>query len=738
MPGENKLAGAIAWLVVALWCPALSAEVFRVDGTTGADGPSCGSEGAPCATIQQAVDLSVSGDTVLVAEGTYVDDESCGGESAVVCVFQKELVILGGFSSGSWSLPDPDTNTTVIDGQGTRRGILVRRGGSDPGFPATSLRLEGFTVQNGRAEGSQQNFGGGIKANFSDVVLRDVVFQDNVAVGGTDGQGGGGGAAILAGESNIRSATLERVVFRNNQATGGGGSETGGAAVGGGLTIDFATVSALGLELDGNTATGGGTASDGHDALGGGAAFMFGTTGTIQDLTATGNTATGGAGSSTGGSAFGGGVFLEGGVDQPARETSLSILDSSLSGNTSTGGSAPTPGGGVGGAIDVFNAQLTLERSSLIGNLGEGGVLDAAKGNAGGGGIFFEWTSATEPPPLNVVRNTVIADNHIDGSQGGGGGIRLLAAHALVSHCTVVDNRILGAGFGNGILVGPRFATSTESDLTLAYSILADHTVHSNARALHVQASDNLGVGSTADLSDPSHFVGNDHDTNEGEPNSGTFVGFPGSNIFDPNPSDFFVDPATSDYHVDGTNPPTDAAGGSSESLDFDGAARSGTRDMGADEFGALAFGLSIAKLGVGDGTVTSSPAGIDCGGDCFESYEDATSVTLNATPDGGFFFTGWSGDADCSDGTVLMTQDRSCTAQFEDEPKECTAGDDELVLNNQTVNNTVTEEACISITAGTSYTVGSSGDVTFHAPTIVLEDGFVVEGAFTAVSGVP
>lgn len=349
----------------------------------------------------------------------------------------------------------------------------------------------------------------------------------------------------------------------------------------------------------------------------------------------------------------------------------------------------------------------------------------------------FSW-DGPDPRPLNVVRNSVIADNDIDGSQGGGGGVRMLAARALVSHSTVVDNRILGAGFGNGILVGPRFTSDKESVLDLDHSIVADHTVPGGAEALYVQASDSLGIGSTADLGDPSLFVGNADDTNQGDANSGTFTGFPGSNIFDPSPSDFFVDPASSNYHVDGTQPPTDAASGSSETLDLDGASRSGTRDMGADEFGVLAHGLSVGKVGVGDGTVTSSPAGIDCGADCFESYADGTNVSLNATPASGFYFTGWSGDADCDDGTVLMNQDRSCTAQFEDQPKECTVADEDLVLENDTVNNTVTEQACNSITAGPSYTVGSSGDVTFEAPSIVLRDGFSVEGTFTAVSIIP
>jgi YD repeat-containing protein len=74
---------------------------------------------------------------------------------------------------------------------------------------------------------------------------------------------------------------------------------------------------------------------------------------------------------------------------------------------------------------------------------------------------------------------------------------------------------------------------------------------------------------------------------------------------------------------------------------------------------------LTVNKTGTGNGTVTSSPAGIDCGADCSENYNDGTAVTLAATPDTGASFTGWSGDADCSDGFVTMDAAKSCTANF-------------------------------------------------------------------------
>ncbi len=74
---------------------------------------------------------------------------------------------------------------------------------------------------------------------------------------------------------------------------------------------------------------------------------------------------------------------------------------------------------------------------------------------------------------------------------------------------------------------------------------------------------------------------------------------------------------------------------------------------------------LSIIKEGIGSGTVTSFPGGIDCGTDCEELWEDSTSITLVATPELPSKFVGWSGDDDCADGTVNMTRDVQCTANF-------------------------------------------------------------------------
>jgi hypothetical protein len=80
----------------------------------------------------------------------------------------------------------------------------------------------------------------------------------------------------------------------------------------------------------------------------------------------------------------------------------------------------------------------------------------------------------------------------------------------------------------------------------------------------------------------------------------------------------------------------------------------------------AVTVGLTIAKSGTGAGTVSSSPAGIDCGGTCSGEFEGGTSVTLTATPATGSTFAGWSGDC-TGTGPCVVTVDaaRSVTATF-------------------------------------------------------------------------
>ena len=67
-----------------------------------------------------------------------------------------------------------------------------------------------------------------------------------------------------------------------------------------------------------------------------------------------------------------------------------------------------------------------------------------------------------------------------------------------------------------------------------------------------------------------------------------------------------------------------------------------------------------------GSGTVTSSPAGINCGTTCTNTFPAGTQVTLTATPAAGFSFGGWSGACTGTGACTLPTSgSQSVTASF-------------------------------------------------------------------------
>jgi hypothetical protein len=82
--------------------------------------------------------------------------------------------------------------------------------------------------------------------------------------------------------------------------------------------------------------------------------------------------------------------------------------------------------------------------------------------------------------------------------------------------------------------------------------------------------------------------------------------------------------------------------------------------------FALKTFALSVTKAGTGSGTVTSVPAGIDCGTTCTASYAIGTTVTLAASAATNADFAGWSGAcAGTTTCSVPMDQVRAVTATF-------------------------------------------------------------------------
>lgn len=79
---------------------------------------------------------------------------------------------------------------------------------------------------------------------------------------------------------------------------------------------------------------------------------------------------------------------------------------------------------------------------------------------------------------------------------------------------------------------------------------------------------------------------------------------------------------------------------------------------------------VAITKLGTATGTVSSTPAGINCGATCTALYGVGSTVVLGATPAAGMVFGGWSGACKgLGNCIVSVNQATNVTANFAESP---------------------------------------------------------------------
>lgn len=82
-------------------------------------------------------------------------------------------------------------------------------------------------------------------------------------------------------------------------------------------------------------------------------------------------------------------------------------------------------------------------------------------------------------------------------------------------------------------------------------------------------------------------------------------------------------------------------------------------------------YTFTVTKAGTGSGTVTSEPAGIDCGSDCTQIYPRGTTVTFTATPDEGSVVSAWSvpGCGTATTCAVDVVENQSVKVTFQPAP---------------------------------------------------------------------
>jgi ribosomal protein L11 len=141
-------------------------------------------------------------------------------------------------------------------------------------------------------------------------------------------------------------------------------------------------------------------------------------------------------------------------------------------------------------------------------------------------------------------------------------------------------------------------------------------------------------------------------------------------------------------------------------------------------------FTLTISKSGTGNGTVTSSPAGINCGGDCTEDFKVGTKITLKAKADTNSTFTGWSGGGCSGTGTcaVIMNADIAVTAAFAAKTPTISVASSSVDFGSLTVGKKITKtlkianngtgDLLITLSGleGTEFSIQGSSSVTIKA----------------------
>ncbi len=181
----------------------------------------------PFISLDVAIAAAADGDTIKVAEGTYKPSQRVPGGSSDrdnAFYITKSLTLLGGYRSdfaersarndGYRSILDGDIGATGSNADNCYH-VLVWNGATTKGA------IDGFTIQNGNANGSSStsgiasNHGAGILINAAtEVSVSYVTFKNNIATGN-------GGAIYNGAAANGALSVLSSTFIQNTAGLGG-------------------------------------------------------------------------------------------------------------------------------------------------------------------------------------------------------------------------------------------------------------------------------------------------------------------------------------------------------------------------------------------------------------------------------------------------------------------------------------------------------------------------------------
>ncbi len=308
-----------------------------------------------------------------------------------------------------------------------------------------------------------------------------------------------------------------------------------------------------------------------------------------------------------------------------------------------------------------------------------------------GSGIF-----AVNSGVLNIVNNTFYKNN---AKNGGGIYVEMHQNMAVdpIPQVNIENNVVLNnsasTGLGNEVYIDGQNSTSVgQGNLKLNNNLIGDSADFTNPTSGDLVTID-IGIYDQA-----NNLTGVDPQFSN--PNLGDFHLLPTSLLIDAgnNSAVFMPD---RDFESD------------PRQIDGDGDS-SAIVDIGADEYNpsGTRFTLTVNITGGGSGTVTSTPGGINCPGDCSEDYLMDYVITLRALSSPGSSFGGWGGD--CSSCTtnvcnVTMYSDITCEVIFNAIPAPTISVNPSSVdFGNVTVGYTLSRIVQISNTGTADLTIDS------------------------------
>jgi parallel beta-helix repeat protein len=267
-------------------------------------------------SIQTAINDAVTGDTVLVYDGTYVGNISIMGKSITVrSVNGANSTIIDGNGNG--------TVVNLINGEGPGSavdGFTITKGNNGGIYCYSSS----VTITNSTISGNTANSGGGILSNSCALTITNSTISGNTA----GSQGGGIYYVYTSSSSTITNSTIT-----GNTANSGGG----------GIAFAYSSPTITNSTITGNTT----------NYQGGGIYCASYSSPIITNSTITENTVI-----SNDVESYGGGIYI-------ANYSSPTITNSTITGNTAISNGRDCYGGGI---CCIAYSSPTITNSTITGN----------------------------------------------------------------------------------------------------------------------------------------------------------------------------------------------------------------------------------------------------------------------------------------------------------------------------------------------------------------------------------